>query len=135
MPDIGVLSLILGNEALTRGLADPEARMLIEWLVEQAERLAATGPPQPLLETEVARLCRRARALARFVTLWCYEKGRRAACQLAAVERFAWELPTRAVDPCELMQEILFCEGEAHGQPRVSRSGRPRRCSPAACGR
>jgi hypothetical protein len=113
MPDIGVLSLIVANEALTRGLADPEARMLVEWLVEQAERLARAGPAREVLEAEVTRLCRRARALARFVGLWCHEKGRRAACQLAAVERFAWELPTHAVDPCELMQEILFCEGEA----------------------
>ncbi len=113
MPAIGVLSQIVDNEALTRGLADPEARMLIEWLVEQAERLASTDPSQEALAAEVARLCRRARALARFVGLWCYEGGRRAACQLAAVERFAWELPSRAMDPCELMQEILFCEGEA----------------------
>ncbi|HKI30836.1 MAG TPA: hypothetical protein VKA46_03010 [Gemmataceae bacterium] len=112
MPAIGVLSLIVANEALTRGLADPEARMLIEWLVEQAERLAAAQPAEDVLAKEVTRLCRRARALARFVSLWCHEGGRRAACQLAAVERFAWELPTRAVDPCELMQEILFCEGE-----------------------
>lgn len=116
MPDLGVLSLILGNEALTRGLSDPEARMLIEWLVEQAERMTAAQLPKEAQEAEIIRLCRRARALARFVTLWCYEKGRRAACQLAAVERFAWELPTHAVDPCELMQEILFCEGEALGR-------------------
>ena len=113
MPDIGVLSLIVANEALTRGLADPEARMLIEWLVERAERLAAAAPPREVLEAEVTRLCRRARAVARFVGLWCYERGRRAACQLAAVERFGWELPPRAVDPCELMQSILVCEGEA----------------------
>jgi hypothetical protein len=117
MPDIGVLSLILGNESVTRGLGDPEARMLIEWLVEQAERLSAAALSKEALEAEVIRLCRRARALARFVSLWCYEKGRRAACQLAAVERFAWELPTRPVDPCELMQEILFCEGEALARP------------------
>jgi hypothetical protein len=117
MPDIGVLSLILGNEALTRGLGDAEARMLIEWLVEQAERLSAAALPKEALEAEVTRLCRRARALARFVSLWCYEQGRRAACQLAAVERFAWELPASAVDPCELMQEILFCEGEALARP------------------
>jgi hypothetical protein len=112
MPAIGVLSQIVANEALTRGLTDPEARMLIEWLVEQAERLAAGRPPHDVLVAEVARLCRRARALARFVSLWCHQNGRRAACQLAAVERFAWDLPTCAVDPCELMQEILFCEGE-----------------------
>ncbi len=117
MPAIGVLSQIVDNEALTRGLADPEARMLVEWLVEQTERRASNGASAEELEALVARLCRRARALARFVSLWCHEGGRRAACQLAAVERFAWELPTRAVDPCELMQEILQVEGEA--QDRV----------------
>jgi hypothetical protein len=117
MPAIGVLSRIVDNEGLTRGLADPEARMLIEWLVEQAERLAAKAPSNGVLETEVARLCVRARALARFVGLWCHERSRRAACQLAAVERFVWDLPTRAMDPCELMQEILFCEGEVLGRP------------------
>src|SRR5207249_2867963 len=74
MPDIGVLSLIVANEALTRGLADPEARMLIQWLVERAERLAAAAPPPEVLEAEVTRLCRRARAVARFVSLWCYER-------------------------------------------------------------
>src|SRR6516225_1015554 len=77
MPAIGVLSQIVDNEALTRGLADPEARMLIEWLVEQAERLAGAAPAEEKLATEVARLCRRARAVARFVGLWCYEGGRR----------------------------------------------------------
>jgi hypothetical protein len=112
MPAIGVLSQIVDNEALTRGLGDPEARMLIEWLVEHAERWSAEAAAD-IVEAEVARLCRRARAVARFVNLWCYERGRRAACQLAAVERFVWELPTRMMDPCELMQEILFCEGEA----------------------
>jgi hypothetical protein len=113
MPAIGVLSQIVDNEALTRGLADPEARMLVEWLVEQAERLVGTAPSPEALAAEVARLCRRARAVARFVGLWCHEGGRRAAYQLAAVERFAWELPSSPTDPCELMQEILFCEGEA----------------------
>ena len=116
MPAIGVLSQIVDNEALTRRLADPEARMMVEWLVDQAERLASTSPPEQVLDTEVARLCRRARAVARFVRLWCHERQRQAACQLAAVERFAWELPSRAMDPCELMQEILFCEGEALGR-------------------
>jgi hypothetical protein len=86
--------------------------MLIEWLVEQAERRAAAAPSDDALSAEVGRLCRRARALARFVRLWCHEGGRRAACQLAAVERFAWDLPTRAMDPCELMQRILVREGE-----------------------
>ena len=38
-----LLSHILDNEALTRGLGDPEARLLVEWLVEQAERLAQSS--------------------------------------------------------------------------------------------
>ncbi len=127
MPAIGVLSQIVDNEALTRGLADPEARMLVEWLVEQAERLAERAPSEEALAAEVARLCRRARALGRFVRLWCHEGARRAACQLAATERFAWELPTtRTVDPCELMQGILFVEGEA------LRAAKPPGCSPGA---
>ena len=54
MPAIGVLSQILDNDALTRGLADPEARMLIEWLVEQAERLTGSGAPAETVAEEVA---------------------------------------------------------------------------------
>ena len=127
MPSIGVLSRIVDDEALSRGLADPEARMLVEWLVEQAEGLA-TALPTEAQEVEVARLCRRARALARFVSLWCHQRGRQAACQLAAVERFVWELPTQAMDPCELMQEILFCEGEAlaHAARGLAGGAKPR---------
>ncbi|MBV9124983.1 MAG: hypothetical protein JO112_16640, partial [Planctomycetes bacterium] len=36
-------SPILQDDALTRGLGDPEARVLVEWLVEQVERLASAG--------------------------------------------------------------------------------------------
>ena len=58
----------------------------------------------------VEGLCRRGRAIARFVYLWCYQNAPGAAGQLAAVERFAWPLPTRQADPCELMQHILRWE-------------------------
>ncbi len=110
MPVSPLLSQILDDEALTRGLGDPEARVLIEWLVEEAERLEETradaGP-------EVRRLRRRARALSRFVLLWCLRRDRGAAVQLAAVERFAWPLPDDAdADPCDLMQQIVGWEGE-----------------------
>ena len=37
MPAIGVLSQIVDNESLTRGLADPEARMLVEWPLSVTE--------------------------------------------------------------------------------------------------
>jgi hypothetical protein len=105
-----LLSHILGNEALTRGLGDPEARMLVEWLVDQAELLASRQAGEEVLRTEVNKLCRRGRAISRFVGLWCHEGMRGGAVQLAATERFTWPLPTRRVDPCELMQTILDWE-------------------------
>jgi hypothetical protein len=105
-----LLAPILQNEALTRGLADPEARVLVEWLVEQAERLAEVSVSQSAGMVEVQRLCRRARAIGRFVSLWCHDSDRRAAMQLAGAERFSWPLPTTAMDPCELMGRILTAE-------------------------
>ncbi len=95
------------NDAVTRGLADPEARILVEWLVEQAESLAEQD-----VEARVQKLCRRCRAIGRFVGLWCYQRERGAAVQLAAAERFGWPFPEAATDPCELMQSILAWETE-----------------------
>ena len=106
-----LLSPILDDEALTRGLGDPEARVLVEWLVGQAER-SAQGVPAEQAPTVVRRLCRRARSIGRFVELWCHRAERGAACQLAAVERFSWPLPTVPLDPCDLMEEILSWEAE-----------------------
>lgn len=103
-----LLSPILENDALTRGLSDPEARVLVEWLVEHAERLDGADEE---VEREMHKLCLHARAIGRFVGLWCHQRDRGAAVQLAGAERFTWPLPTEAgVDPCELMQEILACE-------------------------
>ena len=70
---------------------------------------------------KVKQLCRRGRAIGRFVTLWCHDREWGAAGQLAAAERFAWPLPTRAMDPCDLMQAILSCE--AFAQETVLKSG------------
>jgi hypothetical protein len=104
-----LLNHVLEDEALTRGLEDPEARILVEWLVENVERLASEAPTEAAGWGELERLCRRARAIARFIGLWCQgERG--AAMQLAAVERFQWPLPTRAIDPCEFMKSILNLE-------------------------
>jgi hypothetical protein len=100
---------ILENEALTRGLEDPEARILVEWLVEKAECLAAETSTEAEAWSQLRRLCRRTRAIARFISLWC-EGERGGAVQLAAAERFHWPLPTHAVDPCELMKNILSYE-------------------------
>ena len=108
-----LLNPILANESLTRGLADPEARILVEWLVEQAERQAVTAPTEEAALREIHRLCARARSIARFVTLWCHQRERGAAVQLAAVERFMWPLPTRTADPCDLMQGIIAHEENA----------------------
>jgi hypothetical protein len=104
-----VLNHILDDEALTRHLGDAEARVLVEWLVEQAERLGETAPPETVGE-EVRRLVRRGRALARFVRLWCFDDLPGAAAQLAAAERFDWPLPDGPIDPCRLMQHIVDWE-------------------------
>lgn len=111
----GFLAPILHNDALTRGLGDAEARLLIEWLVERAEA-HATGDAADL-DTVVADLCRRARAVARFVFLWCHQHAHGAACQLAATERFPWPLPTDVIDPYDLMLDILCWEGESADVP------------------
>jgi len=106
-----LLAYILDDDALTRNLGDAEARVLVEWLVEQAERLAETMGGAAA-EREVRRLCRRARAFAHFVHLWCGRRLRGAAGQLAVAERFQWPLPEGDLDACELMQEILFWESQ-----------------------
>lgn len=111
MPVSPLLSRILDDEALIRGLGDAEARVLVEWLVEQAEVLETTRSAAGA-DAEVRRLCRRGRAV-RFVALWCHRRSPGAALQLAAVERFCWPLPEEAdVDACELMQIIVGWETE-----------------------
>jgi hypothetical protein len=110
-----LLAPILDNDALTRGLGDAEARMLVEWLVDEADRQAAGACDAATAEHEVQRLCRWARGISRFVQLWCYEEARGAAIQLAASERFQWPLPATWMEPCELMEQILaaqVCSGQ-----------------------
>jgi hypothetical protein len=106
-----LLAYILDDDALTRNLGDAEARVLVEWLVERAEGLAASRN-EAAADREVRRLCRRARAFAHFVDLWCARRLRGAAGQLAVAERFTWPLPEGDLDACELMQEILFWESQ-----------------------
>jgi hypothetical protein len=113
----GLLSHVLDDEALTRGLMDEEARVLVEWLVDQAEQLEAEGEAD-LAGEEMARLCRRGRAISRFVRLWCHANARGAALQLACTERFTWPLPNAPIDPCELMQSILAWESEIRASSR-----------------
>jgi hypothetical protein len=109
MPVETFLRQMLQSESLTRGLEDPEARVLVEWMVEKVEHLSAEAAAEAPLPRSLESLTQRARAIARFVSLWCQgERG--SAVQLAAVERFVWPLPTAAVDPCELMKAILSRE-------------------------
>jgi hypothetical protein len=112
-----LLHHILSDDRLTFGLGDAEARVLIEWLVEQAEELMELVNPEEAA-TGVKWLCRRGRALAHFVRLWCIVRAHGAAGQLAAVERFAWPLPEASVDPCDLMQAIVTWEGDQFWQQR-----------------
>ncbi len=108
---------IARDESLTRGLGDEEARMLVEWVVDWAELLAEAARNDDDAKRLVSRLCRRGRAIGRFVKLWCEPEpaGRYGATQLAASERFAWPLPVRAVDPPELMHHILSWENQHPG--------------------
>jgi hypothetical protein len=104
------LTPILNNEHLTRGLDDAEARMLIEWLVAHAEALS---PRDPGANRKLAQCVMRARAIARFVSLWCHERSPSAALQLAATERFGCPLPVGAMDACELMDAIITWESSS----------------------
>jgi hypothetical protein len=105
---------VLADEALTRGLGDEEARVLVEWLVERAEVLACQAEAVAA-EQELRRLSRRCRAVGRFVLLWSARSSRGAALQLAGAERFVWPLPEGPVEPCELMEHILEWEGRQLG--------------------
>jgi hypothetical protein len=105
-----LLTGILMDEHLTQGLHDPEARILIEWLVACAERWAERGLEEEFLLVEIQRLCRRARAIGLFVRLWCHQQAHGSACQLAATERFPWPLPAANMDPCDLISNILAWE-------------------------
>jgi len=100
---------VLHDEALTRGLGDAEARLLVEWLIDQAELLAVSAAAEQAL-AEMTRLLRRGRSLGRFVALWCQPGHQVSAIQLAATERFPWPLPATQMDPWELLQRIIIWE-------------------------
>lgn len=106
MGNRALLNLILDDEALTRGLGDEEARLLIEWLAHWAEEFAERADAVVRIE----ELRRRGRAIRQFVDLWCHRYSHGAALQLAATERFRWPLPDLYADPWELMHHILDFE-------------------------
>jgi hypothetical protein len=109
-----LIRAIVRDESLTRGLGDEEARMLVEWVVDWAELLAEAARTEDDAQRLVNRLCRRGRAIRKFVSLWCDERrpNRSGATQLAASERFSWPLPSEDINPPDLMQHILKWENE-----------------------
>lgn len=110
MPLKILLQPVLDDELLTRGLGDEEARLLIDWLVDQAELIAQRLQTVDRCRDEMTRLCRRARGVSRFVHLWCHQASHGAACQLAASERFTFPLPLPEIDAYDLMRDILDFE-------------------------
>lgn len=107
-----LLRHVLRDEALTRGLEDIEARMLVEWVADWTELLAEAARTEDDAWSCVHRLCRRGRAISRFVQLWSNPSSRGAAAQLAAAERFSWPLPNSDIEPADLMHHILTWENQ-----------------------
>ena len=105
-----LLRYVLNDDALTRGLGDAEARVLIDWLTDWAELLAEDAESEEYAWKGLKMLCRRARGIGRFVLLWAEQETRGSAVQLAASERFHWPLPSEEEDPAELMSRILVWE-------------------------
>ena len=103
---------VLRDDALTRGLGDIEARMLVEWVADWTELLAEAARTEDDAWSCVQRLSRRGRAIGRFVQLWNEPRDRGAATQLAAAERFRWPLPSSTMDPGDLMHHILTWENQ-----------------------
>lgn len=112
MPLKPLLDLILRDQFLTHRLEDAEARMLIDWLIARAEAEHANDPSKERVKRKIMRLCRRARAIARFVTLWCHDRLAGPALQLAATERFAFPLPVHHGDASDLLHDILTWEDQ-----------------------
>lgn len=98
---------VLRDEAVTRGLGDIEARMIVEWLADRAEQIAISAANEQWAWIELKRICRRARTIASFVRLWSVRSSRGAALQLVGAERLHWPLPSGDIDPGELMESIL----------------------------
>ena len=97
---------VLRDEAVTRGLGDIEARMIVEWLADKAEEIGR-NKPETEAWIELARATRRARIVSRFVQLWAESSSRGAAVQLISAERLDWPLPAGDRDSGILTEEIL----------------------------
>ncbi len=93
MGNRSLLNLILHDDALTRGLEDPEARVLVERLAELSERCGERGTDASDMLMRTERLRRRGRAIRQFIDLWCHRGEHAAAIQLAASERIPLAAP------------------------------------------
>lgn len=107
MGSMAHLTPILRDEALTRNLGDEEARVLIEWMIDWAERFALEDPNTS--PRRIEKLWRRGRAVSRFVVLWQMDQYG-SALQLAAAEQFDGPLPNGPVDSFLLMSRLLLAE-------------------------
>jgi hypothetical protein len=104
-----LIDRVLDDEAITAGLEDPEARLLVEWLVEQTEHIARSAASPQQAKERVERLCHYARALRQFLVLWCYDKNPGSAAQLAATQKFAWPLPSAEEENAlSILQQVLL---------------------------
>lgn len=110
MGNRALLNLILHDDALTRGLEDEEARILMERLADWSEACSERGTEAGDMVVRIERLRRRGRAIRQFVDLWCHRGEHGAAIQLAASEGFRWPLPDPDADPWALMHQILDWE-------------------------
>src|SRR5438128_2634103 len=63
MPVGTLVRQVLQSDSLTRGLEDPEARILVEWLVEKVEHLEAAPAAEAASFGSLERLTQRARAI------------------------------------------------------------------------
>ena len=101
---------VVMDDAITRNLGDAEARMLVDWATDWAELLDDALEDEGHAELEGQRVCRKARAIGKFVALWSVGDSRGAALQLAACERFGWPMPSGNDDPADVMAGILAWE-------------------------
>lgn len=102
---------IVDDEGLVHGLPDPEASLLIDWLVERCTSVERTAAAPAV----IAGLRRRGRVISRFVRLWCLCGTPGAASQLAASEGMRWPLPPPDTDSYTMMHDILEWESANPG--------------------
>lgn len=103
------VSRVLDDEGLIDGLDEDEAGLLVEWLVQRTERIAASAKQEVDAWKQVEMLCKRGRAIARLVVLACQKNDQAGAAQLAERERLPWP-PPAAADAHQVLQHILNAE-------------------------